>query len=867
MPDRMRPFLISRRDFLLTSAALAATAGLGQTVNSQPRSHPNPNLKVTEFQQQLAVLELRRYIYLRTGHQPVIADRLDQLASADLVVGDKTNPAILKVCGAQACQRQVMALGPQEYLLQSIQYSGRQLFLIVGGDSVGTLYGAYRFIELMGIRFYLHEDVIPDDRMEWPLQSVSETGKPLFAMRGIQPFHDFPEGPDWWNLQDYLAIVGQLSKMRMNFIGLHCYPAGPVGPEPAVWIGPSQDITKSGDVTASYPAAWANTARNGMWGYAAMKTGDFCAGAAILFDHDIYGPDVMRGLMPRPITPMQCNDLFNRTGRMFRMAFSSAKLYGVKTCIGTETPLTIPSSMQQQLRQAGMNPANMATVEKLYKGMFTRILRACPTDYYWLWTPETWTWIGNSPQQFAAVVRDIQAALRALKATHSPIKFATCGWVLGPKGNRSALDKILPKDVVMSSINRDLGNKPVDPAYAGIHGRPKWAIPWLENDPHLTAPQPYVGRMRFDAVAAHTYGCTGLFGIHWRTKAVAPNISALAAAGWNQEWAPPNVSIASISHFKNAEAAHARAMPVDDFYLDYATAHFGSNVAAEVRDIFCSIDGVMFPRAIRWISGPGGIEPQPEPWARVRGKWAFVDRFAALAPRVLGRTHQARFQDQLSTFRCAREQAHLGSLRGALDATMLKLLKAAVPTRRKRLLRKCLVLRVKMARSWETMVRHQLAALSTRGELGTLANFEQHTRKFNQFLSIHDEVLARELGHALPDSVNLSMSYQGVARVIVPTLRTAIHRNESLELQVLILAEASGSLIDGLLLWRPLAAHTFRSIPLQHIHRGVYHVKLPLMPKDVEVFEYYIQAKIGTQSVYFPPAAPERTQTIIVLND
>ncbi len=325
MPDDKHPFAISRRDFLITSAALAATAGLGETVNSQSRSQPYPNLKVTEFQQQLAVLELRRYIYLRTGRQPVIGERLGQLASADLMVGDKTNPAIVKLCSGQACQTQVMALGPQEYLLQSIHFSGRQLVLIVGGDSVGMLYGAYRFIELIGIRFYLHGDVIPDGRLEWPLQSVSETGKPLFALRGIQPFHDFPEGPDWWNLQDYLAIIGQLSKMRMNFIGLHCYPAGPVGPEPTVWIGPTQDITKSGDVTASYPAAWANTARNGMWGYAAMKTGEFCAGAAMLFDHDAYGPDVMRGLMPRPATPMQCNDLFNRTGSMFRMAFPGLK--------------------------------------------------------------------------------------------------------------------------------------------------------------------------------------------------------------------------------------------------------------------------------------------------------------------------------------------------------------------------------------------------------------------------------------------------------------------------------------------------------------------------------------------------------------
>ena len=148
-----------------------------------------------------------------------------------------------------------------------------------------------------------------------------------------------------------------------------------------------------------------------------------------------------------------------------------------------------------------------------------------------------------------------------------------------------------------------------------------------------------------------------------------------------------------------------------------------------------------------------------------------------------------------------------------------------------------------------------------------LHTFQTEPRKFNQFLSIHDEVLARELGHALPDSVNLSMSYQGIPRVIVPTLRTAIHRNESLEIQVLILSESSESVIEGSLLWRPLAAEKFQSIPLQHIHRGVYHATLPLIPKDVEIFEYYVRAKVGAQFLYFLPAAPERTQTIIVLDE
>ena len=91
------------------------------------------------------------------------------------------------------------------------------------------------------------------------LPKVDELKRPLFRLRGIQPFHDFPEGPDWWNRDGYKAILGQLPKLGMNFFGLHTYPEGGVGPEPLVWIGLKQDRDEQGAVKFSYPALWAST--------------------------------------------------------------------------------------------------------------------------------------------------------------------------------------------------------------------------------------------------------------------------------------------------------------------------------------------------------------------------------------------------------------------------------------------------------------------------------------------------------------------------------------------------------------------------------------------------------------------------------
>jgi hypothetical protein len=484
----------------------------------------------------LAAHEVRRYVYLRTGELLPMRTRSSQAGEACIFVARKDQPETKGFAGDAAALEAVAALKPQEYLLKK---TGPNSLQIVGGDDAGVLYGAYAFAEKLGVRFYLHGDVVPDERIPFSIPELNERGKALFALRGIQPFHDFPEGPDWWNTDDYLAYIAQLAKMRMNFIGLHCYPEGRVGPEPLVWIGTQDEMDEEGSVKKSYPSFWANTSSSKeMWGYTPTKTSDFAGGASLLFAGDNFGNEVQAGLMPRPETPEDCNEVFNRTAVLLRRAFQEAKALGVKVCIGTETPLTIPAPVKEHLKSQGKNPEDSATVREIYEGMFARIKRAYPVDYYWLWTPEEWTWGGNKPEQFEATTRDIQTALDADKALGNPFTLATCGWVLGPQYDRAALDKFLPKDAPMSCINRQVGHDPVEPAFANIAGRPKWAIPWMENDPTLTQPQPWVGRMRYDAADARRLGCTGLLGIHWRTKAMMLNVSALAAAAWDQSWVP-----------------------------------------------------------------------------------------------------------------------------------------------------------------------------------------------------------------------------------------------------------------------------------------------------------------------------------------
>ena len=97
-----------------------------QTIVRPPDAPPNVNL---------AAKEIRRYAYLRTGKLLSIADTGHGIAL-------KIDPS----------------LGAEEYRITPDR--------IVGGSDLGVLYGAYRYAERLGVRFYLHGDVVPDEPLK-----------------------------------------------------------------------------------------------------------------------------------------------------------------------------------------------------------------------------------------------------------------------------------------------------------------------------------------------------------------------------------------------------------------------------------------------------------------------------------------------------------------------------------------------------------------------------------------------------------------------------------------------------------------------------------------------------------------------------
>lgn len=527
----MKKHDMKKRSVTLLAAA-AILCGLGFSAQAAAKAVIICPKGVTSLER-FAAEEVRRYVYVCSGE--LLETAVKPNGKESIFIGDNSR---IPIEGAST-------LGEQDYLLKTTEAEGVKRLHLVGGSAAATLYAAYRFAELLGVRFYLDGDVVPDSQTPFQVPDIDERHTPLFPLRGIQPFHDFPEGPDWWTTEDYQAIIGQLPKLRMNFIGLHTYPG-----EPTVWIGQPDDVAEDGTVKYSYPARWCNTAITTGWGFSAKKTSDYHFGGAMLFDRDGYGSDVSRGFEMGTTDQEQHNEVFNRTGAMFKEAFAWARVLGVRTCVGTEVPLVIPDEVRQRVGRKlddGKYELDADARRRIYEGLFTRIARAYPTDYYWFWTPETWTWEKIKESTVKATMDDIFLAIDAARNVRPPFQLATCGWVLGPQNDRSYFDKVLPKDMPVSCINRQVGMEPVEPGFADVKGRSKWAIPWLEDDPAMTSPQLWVGRMRRDAFDALKYGCDGLMGIHWRTRILRPNVAALAQAAWDQSgWSSVHAAVSGV---------------------------------------------------------------------------------------------------------------------------------------------------------------------------------------------------------------------------------------------------------------------------------------------------------------------------------
>lgn len=867
-PPRLRS--VSRRLFtgaiwlviiagVLRTPVLARPAERGAPVADADRASPQapraiairPHASDLEW---LAAQEVRRYVYLRTGTRlPVKAGA----GGAGRVVVACKDRAF---CGALGQE-----LGPDQFLIESRATERGKTWWIVGGDGPGTLYGAYRFAEKLGVRFALDDDVLPEERLtgDWP--DVHETARPRFALRGLQPFHDFSVGPDWWNLHDYQGVLSQMAKLRLNFIGFHTYPSWnpAAGPEANVWIGLPEDVDAQGNVKAAYEAGVVTTRRG--WNVTPYPTGKYAAGASLLFEADDYGPDFMLECLEWPKTDEAAVALFNRYGDFQRQAFAHARRLGIRTCVGTEIPLGVPPMLAARLEARGLKANDPAVIRRLYEGTFLRLERKTPVDYYWLWTPEIGAmgapgWEIVTEANFERDLGVVQAAARAARARFG---LATCGWRLGTPTDRSWLHQRAPIAWVASAIGSDLGRAPLDAEYGKMPGRRKWAIGWAEDDGTAGAAcctcldlQLYVERMFRDAADAARVGCEGMMAIHWRTAAIAPTIAALSEAGWEFAGVTDAAPLSSRPESRGDAAAVPNAMGAgvglaNRFWADWGRGMFGGDAGAEAGRLMQKLDGAHW--AINGLYDPKTTDE------RIAEFFAPLEALESLRPRIRGVGNLERYDYWLDLIRATRARAQTWILAERRVAALAQAKAIAEPEARRQWARDhVLPLRLAAARRHEETIAAFVNSARSPGELGVIAHLEYGMR--DGLVSKQDTALEELLGQPLPPEATVSTEYRGAPRIFVSARCTQRRAGTPQEIRAFVVSRARAVRVD--LHWRPLGKGAFEPVAATHRARQAYRVTLPSQRRGIA--EYYLEATLEDgQVVRWPATAPALNQTVV----
>jgi hypothetical protein len=401
--------------------------------------------------------------------------------------------------------------------------------------------------------------------------------------------------------------------------------------------------------------------------------------------------------------------------------------------------------------------------------------------------------------------------------------------------------------------------------------RSKWVIGWAEDDTTEGAhcctcwDLQLFGRRTFENAAdAARYGAEGFMSLHWRTAAIAPNITALAQAGWRRDIADKPVDM-------------------DLFWSDWGRGMFGGESGAEAGRILQKLDGShgrinrLVKNGASWkvthdempgAEAAGEIKTVVKPIAKKRTTDAEINQcfeplieLEALRPRIQGVGNLERYDYWLNQIRATklRVQTFVMSYRLTGKVKDIEALPDAQEKAR-RARSELLPLRVELARNWEKMIGTFVSFAKSPGEVGTISSI-QSGRGVQNVIG-NDKAIAKLLGEPLPAEVAVRTDYQGASRIFVSAARTLARAGEPQEIRAFVLSAEKCNGVN--LYWRPLGSGAFQKVAATHRTRQAYRVNLPT--NAAATVEYYLEAVLADgQKAVWPVTAPALNQTVVAI--
>ncbi len=837
--------------------------------------------------EKLAAKEVRRYLYLRTGVLCPVQYETNLPDTGDLIVVCRDDHPML----ADLTEFQAPTGG---FFIKTVVQEKRDVLVIAGADTASTLYGAYRFAEHLGCRFYFHADVVPDKKIPLSISGYDEQGQPLtrdgrqIAVRGVQPFQNFPAGPVMWGTDDWKMYITQLPKMGMNFIGLHTYMydpeddhVGDYGPNLNVWLGHPDDVNPDGTVDFAFDATFFHTHQDIIgWGH--INTSDLPGGTSQLFPSDGYPSEFIGESYHRDQAGYTVS--FNNAARLFSKVFHLANELGILTATGIEIPLGrdgetgeeplingIPEVLQTRLRDTyGIDPYSDEATASLLEGMYNWLIyNDIPVDYFWLWTTEIWMPWGSASLdsvRVASAKATVRSAVEVFeKMDQKPFgNLAMGGWVTGAQGDPGVFEDVLPNfEAAYASMNppydRDGRRMPPERWTRMVpEERVKWPFTWFEYDYALEQPSFHGRRVVKDVINAWEENADGLLAEFWRTRMLTPMFALYRELVWN--FAPTSEDILHQLPRGRAE----RHNVIDEVYLDWASHEFGQGPAAvQIASDLARFDkDTHFPNVTNFIEGADDIYSQGYilgddwgsdhiwgPWEEERAQFDWIDNWASLRQQIDGEGNLVRFDYWHTVFRIHKLMCEFASNLNQYESKTESGELAGAAVHRSRL-----------ARLWEQIMSLQVQRISDEEDLGVILNLNWRTWR-NWVVGKYDRNFI-QAGGKLPTNSEPGKAYGGEKFITILPVLTQIRTGEPLNIKALIMGEVS----DPMLYYRSLGESSFHESPLEHEARAVYRGTIPGQQDD---FEWYITASTSLGKVIFPASAgaerDERMyQTVVV---
>jgi hypothetical protein len=162
--------------------------------------------------------ELARYLQTLFGVRARITAEPDPRAAFRFVLGLSSDPRVKQFAKTR------LDLSDQAHLVRRV---ASDTMLLAGGSPAAVAWSVYELVEHYGVRYLLHEDVLPQQPGPFYLPDVDVTCEPVQRLRSWRLINDLPTGPGLWSLAQVRAFITQIFKLKFNGILFHFFSHHP----------------------------------------------------------------------------------------------------------------------------------------------------------------------------------------------------------------------------------------------------------------------------------------------------------------------------------------------------------------------------------------------------------------------------------------------------------------------------------------------------------------------------------------------------------------------------------------------------------------------------------------------------------------